>query len=150
MTDGIRIGMAFGSYDGMIKELGQTCDKESKTQKNKDLESEYLFREKDSGRIAANGYRENIRFSEYGEPQYVNAVIFKNQYQYGTTSNKKEGLNVFDYIQGEKEYAIDFNGNNKVDEGEILSGKIDYYLYQKAKSDGDLNKYKQYLKVYKY
>ena len=69
---------------------------------------------------------------------------------YCTISKEESGLNKFDYIQGESEYAIDFNGNNKVDKDEVFSGTMDRFSYEQAKSDGDLRKYTEYQKQYHY
>jgi hypothetical protein len=145
-------GLSFGTYDGMVKDLKKDYrlvpDQNAKLKGNK--HGFNLFDKE--GRVAGNGFKGNIKNNEYSVPQYTNAVIFRGNLQYGTSANNEEDLNKFDYISNNngKEYAIDLNGNGKVDDNEIFSGRIDFSAYLHAKKDGDLNKYKDYLEQHNY
>ena len=97
-----------------------------------------------------NAYRDALKFNEYGESLFVNAVLFQNGYQYGISDKTWEKLNNFDYIQGKTQHAIDLNGNGTVDNNEIFEGEIDRLAYKKAKDFGDLNKYQKYRNEYEY
>ena len=140
------LNLQFGSYNGMVSEFKRNYDFKA----NDNKESAFTIYEKGTKKVAGNGYRENITYSEYSQPQYADAIIFKGKYTYGTSAKNEEGLDKFDFIIGKNEYAIDINGNGKVDSDEIFSGKFDRYSYRKAKEEGDLKKYKQIYEQYKY
>ncbi len=152
MTDGIKVGMAFGRYDEMVQELSKTCNTEKKSYSEKtDYESEYVFKDKKTGNFK-NGFRENIRKSAQSTPLFSNSVIFNGEYQHGTTANNAEELNVFDYIQTKdsSQFALDINGDGIVNENEIFKGKLDYFVYKRAKESGNLANYNNFLNIYKY
>ena len=150
MTGEIKVGMSFGTYDGMIEELKGNCITDKKDYSAQtDYESEYVFRDKYTG-IFKNGYRENIRHNDKGVSLFSNSVIFNGEYQHGTTAKTEKDLNKFDYIQGESQFALDIDGDGKVNENEIFDGKIDYHIYKKAKESGSLGNYQSLLKTYKY
>lgn len=151
MSGEIKIGMQFGTYDGRIEAFKQYCDlKPSAKNESENYESKYTFFKRGTKEIMGNCYRENIELSEYSQPKFADAVMFTDNYQFGTSAKDKESLNVFDYVIGKDKYAIDLNSNGKVDENEIFSGKFDSYAYKKAKDSGDLNNYSKYLEVYSY
>lgn len=147
------LGLQFGTYSGMVKDLKKNYkivpDSNAKLKRN---QHEFTFFHKNTGKIAGNGFKGLIEYNEYSVPQYTNSVIFKGNLQYGTIANTEESLDKFDYIQNNnwKEYAIDLNGNGKVDNNEIFSGIISTDAYIKAKKDGDLSKYNNYIKQYNY
>ena len=149
MAGEIKIGMDFGSYKQMTDKLKRKYNTKSTGDNKKNIETEYLFLNKGKNKgVVGNAYREALQFSEYGVSKYVNAVLFYKDYQYGTRANEWEALDKFDYVQGTSQYAIDFNGNNKVDEGEIFDGKLNYDAYRFAKESGDLNNYKKFDEKY--
>ena len=142
-------GMSFGSYNAKIDEFkGKYNTKPDDSLKKDEYESAYIFFDKGQGGIEGNAFREKIKTDHYGNNKFSNAVIFEGDLMYGTMSKEEAGLNKFDYIQGRSEYAIDFNGNNKVDADEVFEGQIDRFSYQQAKNDGDLRKYTEYQKQY--
>lgn len=150
MGNEIQIGMKFGSYSNKIKDLSSQYVKHNRDVANdKFMESACVFTEPE-GRVRANAYREKIFQNEYGQAMYSDAVIFADGLRYGTSAKTEEGLDKFDYIAGKKQYAIDLNANGIVDNGEIFDGSFDRYSYQKAKDDGDLNKYQQYVDYFTY
>lgn len=139
-------GLQFGTYTGMISDLKKTYDvRPVQNPEQNGNQHEFRFWDKNTDKIRGNGFKEIIEFSEHKQPKYANAVIFKDGLQYGTKAKDEKGLNIFDYIAGKNEYAIDLNGNGKVDNNEIFSGKIDLYAYKQAKESGDLNNYSEYL-----
>lgn len=144
------LGLQFGTYSGVLNELKQKYDVRFKSNsQQKDNRSEFTLYEKNTNRSKGNGYKGGICFDEYNQPKYTDAVIFKDGYQYGTSAKDEKNLDVFDYIVGKDEYAIDLNGDNKVEKGEIFNGQFDVYAYRKAKASGDLKNYTQYLKAFK-
>lgn len=62
--------------------------------------------------------------------------------------NRGFQINNFDYFAGKNNYAIDFNGNNKVDSDEIFEGKMNRNAYIKAKSSEEGLTRDNYLKLY--
>ena len=151
MSNEIKVGMEYGSYSDKMLSIEQNCiascnDNPSK----KGLESECIFRDAATKSLRGNSFREKISYNEYGQPKFSNATLFIDDYEYGVSSRSAESLDKFDYIQTEKSYALDLNGNGKVDDGEIFSGKLDRYAYKQAKDDGDLNKYIQYKNKFTY
>ena len=145
MSNEIKIGMEFGSYNAKINSLSQdsivNCNDKSE---KKGFESECIFRDAETKSIRGNAFKEKIPYNEYGQPEYCKAAMFLDEYEYGTVANSSEKLDKFDYINTENAYALDFNGNGKVDEGEVFNGKLDRTAYRQAKIDGDLSKYLQY------
>ena len=151
MSGEINVGMKFGTYDGMLETFKQSCDVKQQTNRaQENNESKYTFFKKGTNNVMGNCYRENIELSEYSQPKYADAVLFTNNYQYGTSAKDKKSLNIFDYVVGKDKFALDLNGNGEVDENEIFSGKFDSYAYKKAKDSGDLNNYSKYIEVYSY
>lgn len=143
------LGLQFGTYTGMIREIGNNYDIKFATQsKQKGNQNEFKYYDKNTNHIRGNGYKEAISFSEYNQPLYADSVIFKNGLQYGTSSKDNKKLDTFDYIVDKDKFAIDLNGNGKVDANEIFAGKFDQYVYKKAKDSGDLSNYNKYLKDY--
>ncbi len=144
-------GMEFGSYNAKIEEFKVKYNaKPNNSSKKDEYESAYTFFGKGQSRVKGNAFREKIKTDHYGNNKFSCAIIFEGNLMYCTISKEESGLNKFDYIQGESEYAIDFNGNNKVDKDEVFSGTMDRFSYEQAKSDGDLRKYTEYQKQYHY
>jgi len=147
---GIQVGLSFGSYSDKVNnyknEYTVKFDQNAKQDGNK---SKFTLFKKGTLIPVGNGYKELIRYSEYSQPQYVNSIIFKGNLQYGGYGKSDKQLDKFDYIVNEKknQFAIDLNGNNKVDENEIFSGQFDIDAYRSSKKDGDLNKYKYYQEI---
>ena len=134
MAGEITTKMSFSTYDDMVSDLSQKYNRQPVSKPDtKRNEAECLFIDREIGNIKAHAFRENMQFTRFGTPKYANAVIFNNNLQYGTCSKTRAGLNVFDYIQGKTQYALDLNGNNKVDEDEIFDGKLDRYVYKKGR-----------------
>ena len=150
MSGEIKIGMEFGSYDSKIKDIGSQYDVQFRDKSEQGLSSECIFRDRTNGGISGSAYKEKITYDEHGRSRYGSAVLFFGGYQYTTSSNKEDGLDKFDYIQTKNQYALDINGNGKVDDGEVFEGQINREAYKAAKDDGDLSKYQQYKKQFTY
>ena len=147
MGNEISIGMEFGKYNTMTSNMRKQYDTKENIG-NKNLESEYIFYEPETKRIAGNAYREKINHTENGISEFADAVVFTDCFQYGTSAKSEEGLDKFDYIQAKTQYAIDLNSNGKVDENEIFSGIIDLHSYRTAKQNNKLENYEQYRNKY--
>lgn len=67
---------------------------------------------------------------------------------YGTYSKDEVELDTFDFIQAKDKYAIGLDGNGIVGNDEIFSGKLYKDVYQAAKNNNELDKYREYLDKY--
>ena len=141
----------FGSYSSKIEEMSGKYNAKPIDNPKNNNQSEYVFFDREGSNVG-HAYRENIKYDGYNQPLNADAVVFDGDIMFGTTANDEAGLDKFDYIvKGNSQYAIDLNGNGIVDEdSELFNGKFDINIYRKAKADGKLSQYKQYLNIYKY
>ena len=68
---------------------------------------------------------------------------------FGVEAETNRGFQIdnFDYLAGKGNYAIDFNGNHKVDSDEIFKGKMNPNAYIEAKSSEEGLTKDNYLKL---
>ena len=145
MAGEIKVGMSFGTYDATVESRSNKYHNgfDADDSCRRHIQSSYKFKDLVTGEIKATALR------DYGSKGYYCFASFsEGSYTWGTTAlADKNGLllNKFDFIETGSQHAVDLNGNGKVDDGEIFSGRLNNDAYNKAKESGDLKNYVDYI-----